>query len=194
LTVIIMIASIIGYASQGYFVKHSGYAGVAFGTAVINITSGLSITLIDLNISLGNGTIDQSSDFAILESTGADAVNGTWAPVNDPFVLENGGNVYANITITAAVDASTWFGGTPTYAAMYFNYTEYEENSCLLHPAVGHGTWAALPSLDENQTCQKLNFSESSDAMRIDIRLHVPADAPPGKKENSITFTAMQSE
>lgn len=171
----------------------TGFSTVALGTASVNITEELAIVLSDVNISFGNGTVSQGALFAILESTGAAAVNGTWAAVNDPFILENDGNVLANVTIKASLSAAAWFGGNAGYALMYYNYSNYEASACLLN-GQGNLAFVTIPvDPSTSVTCQKLNFTDSSDQIRLDLKIQIPSDAAPGLKENSITFTSTQS-
>ncbi len=173
----------------------TGFGTTALGTATVNITGGLSIVLSDMNITFGNGTFIAPGLFAILESNNSDAINGTWANVNDYFVLENDGNVNVNITIKASNSAGTWFGGNANYAAMWYMHNESEPRSCLFDATgIKNMTWMILP-VDPlyNGTCQTLNYSDASDTMRVYMKIQIPADAVPGLKANSITFSGSQS-
>lgn len=186
-----------GFGRVWYF---TGFGTTASGSATINITGAFSIKLIDNSIAFGNGTFVAPALFAILESNGSAVINGTWVSVDDCFILENDGNALANITIKAGSSAATWFGGTAGYAAMYYRYLNNETGACLLDTTFAplmnstNGTWLTLPvNPAVNGTCQKLNYSDTADQMRIDMKIQVPADAPAGDKENSVTFTASQS-
>ena len=202
--VIILILSIIALVNvfgfgAGFGEWVSGFASSTIGTATVNVTLSLSLYLEDSNITFGNGAVT-GIPYAIVDSTGASCTNCSgWGSTNDPFVIQNDGNVYANVTITASVSAGAWFGGNAANAAMWYNYTNYESNSCLLdsgNPYVNatNSTWRILPVTSNiNYTCQKLNYSEEADEMRIDLKLQVPADAPIGLKTNAITFTASYS-
>jgi len=195
---IIAVIGLLGTSNFGAFNKiwyFTGFGTSALGTATINITGELSIKLSDMNITFGNGTFMAPALFAILESNNTDTINGTWVPVDDPFVLENDGNVNANITIKASATAASWFGGNAAYAAMYYKYVDSEAGSCLQNSeAIANETWAALPvSPATNETCQKLGYDDAADTMRVDLKIQVPADAPAGLKQNAVTFTASQS-
>ena len=200
--IIILIIGVIGlFQVLGFTNYLTGYATTALGTATVNVSSVLSIRLTDMNITFGTGTFSTPTLYAILESNNSNTYNGTWVAVNDPFVLENDGNVIANITITASQSAANWLGGTAAYAAMYYKYNDSETGSCLMdttfNPVVNatNGTyWMVLPvSTATNGTCQRLNFSDASDSMRVDLKIQIPADTAPGLKSNAVTFTATQS-
>jgi len=179
----------------GFSLPLSGFATTVSGTATINVTVTASIVLTDTNISFGNGYVSPTAPYAFITTTNSSPTNGTWAPVNDPFILENDGNVLANVTVKATSSAATWFGGYASYANMFFNYSNNESSSCLL-AATGAalGAWGTIPQTPTvNCTCVKLNFSDPADTIRIDMMLQIPTDAPPGLKTNAITFTASQS-
>lgn len=189
---IVAIVGILGLTGFGGFPLIAGFSTTATGTATVNVTAEISIVLTDANISFGNGTVNEHSPFAILDSTGATAVNGTWAATNDPFTLENDGNVNANVSIKASSNASAWLGGTGNQTTK-FNYTNSEAKSCLLDSAAGgNATWITLTTSD-TVMCQKLNYTDASDMLRIDLQIQIPNDSPPGLKTNTITFTAAQS-
>jgi len=199
--IVIMVIAVIGLVGITNFRVLSdiwyftGYGTSALGTATINITGGLSIKLSDMNITFGSGSFNTPTLYAILESNNSDTYNGTWSAVNDPFVLENNGNVVANITIKATQSAADWFGGTASYAAMYYMYNDSKPGSCALESGlISNLTWTPLAvSPLANETCQKLNYQDTTDTMRVDLKIQVPADAPVGLKQNSITFSATQS-
>jgi len=201
IAIILLIIAVLFISSTtgGLKLRQVGFASSTIGTATVNVSTDLSIYLVDSNITFGNGAVDSGSQYGILDSTGAAVTNCSWNPTNDPFVIQNDGNVNVNITITASTAAGTWFGGTPASAAMWYNYSNNEAGSCLLdsgNPYVNatNSTWRILPVTSNiNYTCQKLNYSEPSDEMRIDLKLQVPQDAPQGLKTNAITFTASYS-
>ena len=191
---IIMLVNVFGFG-PGVVKWVSGFASTTIGTATVNVTLSLSVYLEDSNITFGNGAVT-GIPYAIVDTTGASCTNCSgWGSTNDPFIIQNDGNVLANITITASVSAGAWFGGNAANAAMWYNYTNNETNSCLMDwAAPTNSTWRVLPvTSNVNYTCQKLNYSEPSDTMRVDLKIQVPQDAPQGLKTNAITFTASYS-
>ena len=193
---VVAIITIIGFLQVFGFGNYAtGYATSALGTATVNITGLLSIKLIDMNITFGVGTFNAQVTSATLESNGTAVVNGTWAAVNDPFILENDGNVLANITIKASQSAADWFGGTASLAAMYYRFQSNETGSCVLEPGIlRNDSWWSLPvSPSVSEACQKLNYTDTNDTLRVDMKIQIPADAPVGLKANAVTFIASQS-
>lgn len=190
--IIIAVSCILGLANFQAPSKVSGYNSNTLGTISINITGTLDITLIDANISFGNGAVSSGSSFAIIESTGRNATNGSWAATNDPFILENTGNVLVNLTIKAASSAADWIGGSSP--AMKYNYTNNETSSCSQEGAFPSSAWATLPADPAvSGCCQALNYSNENDAIRVDLQLQVPVDAAAGYRYNAITFIAYQT-
>ncbi|MFH0868727.1 MAG: hypothetical protein V1839_00715 [archaeon] len=169
--------------------KVTGF-GPALATVKFNVSSQLDITLTDANISFGVGIVVLGTGRAQLDTTGASFLNfsGT-SSANDPFILENTGNVIANVTVNASKTAADWMVASNAY--MYYNYTNNEASSCLMDGSFGNSTWYNT-TVNINM-CQKLNYSDASDAIRFDLRLSIPEDAPQGYKSNSFTFSAVQS-
>lgn len=173
------------------FIGLTGFSNVQVGTVDITIGAMVDITLIDANISFGNGTVTQGAPFAIIDSCGGTSINGSWAPVIDYFILENSGSVYANITISSANGAG-FVGGNPAYQAYYYNYTDNETGSCLVEDKASSTYWNLTVAGD--RTCGKLNFTDETDSIKTCLKLMIPSDAPPALRADQVTFSATQSE
>lgn len=188
---VMAVAIILGLPNFAVLTKFSGHSTSALATVRFNVSETLDITLTDANISFGDGAVSTGSSFALLDTTGAPAVNGTWDAINDPFILENTGNLLANITVKAADSAAAWIGGSSP--AMRYNYTNDKPNSCLQAGAVASGTWTTLPADPQySGCCEVLSYTNTNDTLRVDMQVQVPFDALAGYRANAITFTATQ--
>ena len=168
----------------------TGLSNLGSGTATITIGAIADITLIDANISFGNGTVTQGAEYAIINTCGQAQVNGTWAPIEDYFILENSGSLFVNVTIRS-VNGAGFIGGNPGFHSYYYNYTDNESSSCLLEDVASSTYWNL--STTASGTCAKLNFSDPTDTIKVCLKLQIPSDAPPELKSDQITFVAEQT-
>ena len=53
--------------------------------------------------------------------------------------------------------------------------------------------WTDITTSDK-QIVDRLNFTDGSDSVRIEIRLNVPSDEPSGTRSSTLTFTAIVGE
>lgn len=196
---IIAVIAVVGISTLVPGFKIIGFAPLnPIGTAIINLTSSLDITLTDTNITIGNGSVSAGSPFAWVQSTGGNianggVTNGSWTVTSDGLMLENTGNVVANVSITATSSSFIWIGGTNPNS--WFNYTNSETNACLLASGAGGvNSWIGINATGQVvNMCQKFNVTDTNDAIRIDFRLQIPSDSPSGDKVNQFTFSATQS-
>ncbi len=157
-----------------------------FDTGTVNFTleESVSIALIDENSSFGSGYVSTSPQ-ALINTEGT-VENGTWPGNIDPMVLENQGNVLANVSISAQNDAQTFIGISG--ADFLAKASNNETNSCL------SGILSSYTTIPTNNNtvflCEALNFSENSNTINIDYELIIPSNAPSGDNSNLITLLA----
>ena len=188
---IVAIVGILGLTGFGAFPQLSGFSTTGTGTATVNISDMVGLFLIDTNISFGNGTVTQGASSGIIDSCGSTAVNGSWATLSDFFVVQNDGNVLANVT--TKISNVDFVGGTAAISNVSYNYTNNETGSCLLDGG-GPGVFVDYNASNTDYlTCQKLNFTDATDEIKVCLKLIIPSDAPTGTKSATVTFTASKS-
>ena len=196
ISVIMLILSFgVAYYSVSSF-KHNfltGFATTSNGTILINITSAVSINFTTSSINWGAGRVTEGSTQAVLD-TGNSAnpvINGTdWTSVTQGFILENIGSLNASIKLFTSKNATTFIGGTsPSYQ---YNISNNKSGSCPAgNQAVTFGNYNDVNITNPGTTvCSRLQFLDSTDTLRIDIKLVVPYDAPTGNSSDQMQATA----
>jgi len=109
-----------------------------------------------------------------------------------PFVLENSGNVFANITIGASNLWNTQVNPNLYYQFKVDNYsTEVNSFNWLTSLAV-------YTNMESNNTpvlgIVELNYSDASDTAEIDINITVPNNEGSGVRNSIVTFTSSLGE
>mgnify|MGYP001563330589 CR=1 FL=1 len=56
-----------------------------------------------------------------------------------------------------------------------------------------YSNWTDITTSDK-QIVDRLNFTDGSDSVRIEIRINVPSDEPSGTRSSTLTFTATVGE
>jgi len=100
-----------------------------------------------------------------------------------PFIINNTGNAKLDMTITSANALLT--GTSPTYA---FN-SSCHEASCA---GTVYSIWTTFTQAAQDLV-KILEFDNSKDELRIDLKIAVPLDEPAGTKTDTLTFTASES-
>ncbi len=143
----------------------TGYAT----TGIVNVTIDQSIVL-NFSTSLlnfGNGTV--TSNPATVYSNGT-TIDGTWDPVNGELVLENVGNVDANIDLNINKTPAVFIGGTGS--DVQISISDNEANSCDDESAA----WTSITTSTQT-VCGNLSFQPTNNSINIDFGLIIPTDA-----------------
>ncbi len=185
LIVLAMFVSVIGTASTiGGLSGITGYAATTApnGTVTLNVSGTLSITLI--NSSIAFSTCKPDATTLYVNSSAGVETGGTCtaAPSDDYILVNNNGNVDANVTVKSSVVASSFIGGT----SPSFQYWGENVDGCT-------GTNTALTSFTTSETafCPNLESDDSGDNVKLFARVGIPSDAPvQGQQTATITFTA----
>jgi len=169
-------------------------SGAAEGLVNFTISGALSITLPNSIVDFGTGYVTPGNTYAILDSNSTlptgwtSTANGVddWPSNTDYIVVENNGNVNANVTIKAEKTANDFIGGTNP--AQWYAAMNNEDSSCTSNL---QSDYADLTTSETN-LCENLGYADSADTLNVMFKLRVPSDASPAAKSNTITFTAYQ--
>jgi len=170
----------------------SGAATSTSGEAAVNITQQLSIILRNTSVYFGSGLLYSNSTQCDLDSSLGAAYydtscwNATVPNTPEPFLLENDGNVVADITITSVTAATLFTGstaGSPAYKASVAE-PGGRITGCDGTPQTALDLTASAQSL-----CTSMNDSNLADQIEVDILMTVPTVAG-GNKSAIVTFDA----
>jgi hypothetical protein len=112
--------------------------------------------------------------------------------------IENTGNIIANISLKLDKNATTYIGGgsgvypVPNLTIQVVQNETSPVNSCATINT-SYTTMRQVGDAETNPTygagiCNKLNFSDATDSIKVPIYLKVPGDAPTG--QHVLTLTA----
>ncbi|MCX6767759.1 MAG: LamG domain-containing protein [Candidatus Micrarchaeota archaeon] len=112
----------------------------------------------------------------------------SFASAAAPIIVENEGTVAANVSIYA----SDMFYSAPNPSQRYlFRVSDYEPGS------IGEGSateWTEMPSAGAPVVAvASLGYSPSANEARIDVKVVVPSDEPPGQKNSTVILSASQA-
>ena len=173
----------------------------AIGTAQVEIQAQAQLDIVNDTIDFGTGFVNPGNTSCLLNSgVNSDSVNcssnGTWSQlidgINDTeFLLRNTGNIDLNITMVGG--AASWIGGTsPLYE--YASSTATVQPGCFNQTGgsdgAGVSTFRSVATAGiGDQVCANLTFGSSTNQLEVDLQIEIPADAPPGAKTDTVTFT-----
>jgi len=220
-TLIITVTGTFVNLSKMYDLGFLGLTGAAVstdqGNATITITQQTSITNNFNDIQFGSGFVNASCTACVMDSNGTRASVGCCGTFNMSnslgFLLENTGNINLSLNYTCAGNctAAQFIGGTsPAFqirADTNFNSGQSGEVGALdTSASCGGGTTNGLLNLSSytavtaagdficgNSTTYPLGFTNSNDAIVIDLNVSVPDSAPvgTGQKITYFTFNAL---
>lgn len=151
-------------ATDGTF--FSPYSGVFNFT----LQSFLSITLINDTVNFGNVTL------GVEKNTTNESVF--------PFLLENTGNVFVNITITGEkIFQQAAFPSTS------YRYKARANESGAFNTGASTLTFTNVTNVSTTKDIVDLNWTNAKDDAKIDVQIVTPTDEPPGVKNSTFTFT-----
>jgi hypothetical protein len=154
-----------------------GFLTMQNGTTALTVTSTVAITLQQNAVNLGSlapGVTNQTSGLTTN---------------NTAFNLTNDGNVKVNVTINASILWST----TPNPTANYqFAVNNTTQGSCYEF-AESTTTWTNMPgNTTPTAFLRALNYSDTCDSAKTEIKVTVPAIEPTGSKSSTVTFIASE--
>lgn len=181
-----------GFATEG---------NTTSGILNLSVQSGLVINFTLDTIDWGTGRVDIGANNATLDTsrntTQTKVLNGNWTGNygnrSRGLILENIGNVNATLYVKTGLNATQFIGGSnPLYQ---FNVSNNETGSCWQNNNTGNMTTIGLYydvniTGDGSKVCDHFSYSDSNDALRIDILLRIPSSSNTGSLSDSITATA----
>ena len=174
------------------FDKQGGITGFATeqnGTAAINISGIVSIALPQNSIDFGTSSVVPPNTYCNVSydsssTTHEPAACGSWTGSGD-IVVENDGNLDADITIKAKDAVADFIGGSSP--GMFYKSDSVEGGSCTTPVA----SYTELTT-GAQSFCGTLQFEDSTDTVELHLKLKIPSDAV-GYKSNTLTFEASAS-
>jgi hypothetical protein len=140
-----------------------------------SILSVLSIQLLNNNTNFATLNTNQSKD--------------TQYGGVSPFLLENNGNVVANVTI---------YGNNSPFTSVGLGTTAFQFKARINETGAFNTSGSQMtytPVLAAYAVLLKsLNYSDTNDTAYVDINITVPANEPPGGKSANVTFQAARSQ
>ena len=177
----------------------------------MNITQDITITLPDSAIDFGNGKVDPSAGYAVVDSL-AQTTDGTWAnhtASSDNITVRNDGNVGVNVTVKSNKQdgnhTSNSFicqsdaggcgvgydnGGELTALQYVFKPLNHESGSCGANLA---GSTSFSLKDNDYEFCGCLKTGSTEDELALTLKVGIPADAQ-GQKSSTLTFTSAASD
>lgn len=160
------------------------------GTATVNVSETLAISLPRSVVSFGNQSTGDSNE------TRETATSNT--PL--PFTLQNDGNMWINVTIYAGNLFTSAEAANPS---AYFRANSTENEAGVFNgtgpvPGVGNGTsgsynitWINMHTVaDPALIAAGMNFATAADLANVNINITVPSTEASGNKTATVTFTA----
>ena len=208
--VVSVVGTVITVDRLGSVNSASGLTGAVGGTGDLNITQDITISLQDSAIDMGNGKVDPSVGYAMVNSKTGVVSDGTWANTSDNITVRNDGNVGVNVTVqsnkqdgnhttdsficqseTGACGVGYEVDGEGTALQYAFVPSNKEVGAC------GPGTLASSTPLTKKDTdykfCGCLKSASNEDEVDLSLIVGIPADAQ-GQKSSTITFTSIASD
>jgi len=158
----------------------SDITGAVTGVASVQVAGITSITLTTNNVNFGlvdpGGVYDTLDDFPF------------------PFVIENTGNVKANITIARSANSTALFSGTgggdDTLSFQFMpGIAENDAYDTVCSPS----NWTNVPGTTPVLAVCKLNHQTPKDSVQIELMIVVPLDEPIGTKSETLNFIGYQA-
>jgi hypothetical protein len=106
-----------------------------------------------------------------------------------PFLVENNGTVVADI-VNVTAGSHLWIRAPSPTDKFQLKVSEAEAGSINLS---GSATDWTNVSLSNVTIISALNYTNTSNSARVDFRIRVPVDEPPGQKSVQLTFYGVQT-
>jgi hypothetical protein len=180
----------------------TGQLSAATGTAKVNITETISITLLNNTVNFGSGYRNASyASVAECNLSTNTSQPDCWINNTDynpiPFLLENDGNVYINVTINSSnadnfINGTIIGGGTRRYGWRGGDPLDSLRTGCGGEAGTDltkdFTDFSASPQL----ICKNLSATNTEDRFKVDINISVPA-GPTGEKTADVIFQAARN-
>jgi len=118
------------------------------------------------------------------------ATNNTTINNPSPFLLQNDGNAFSNITINST---SLW--ASIVSDSNYFKYkVDNSSEEASFNSLTSNISWTQMPITGQHIAIVELNWSEETDSAEVDLLVTVPSEEPAGNKQSTIYFTGSLAE
>ncbi len=160
----------------------------ANGTISFTSQGVLSIRLLDALTTFGNVTFNAAGP-CVIDTLGVQTAC-TSTLSNDVMVLENDGNVNANVVVNSTKDKDGNFplgtGGGQKFKAVEANSDDCADAGTL---ATAYATLPGAGGIRAN-VCSILNYTDGNDDLTIHYELTIGSDLAPGNYTENVTFWA----
>jgi hypothetical protein len=203
LLVVAIIAAVVAFSA--FLASYSRYeriTGYASSTGMVNLTveANIGLNFTTNRIAWGSGRVTEGLDYAYLDTAMRNAtavVNGNWTANNAGLMAENIGNSNLTVKFSTWKNATVLLGGVAVTPAYQYNVTNNLTGSCsgAVNAGFSYGNWFDVNSsgnaslVDGTQICGNLTPYNTSNIIRMDIRLTIPRDAKTGALGDSIILT-----
>ena len=202
LLVVAIIAAVVAFSA--FLASYSRYeriTGYASSTGMVNLTveANIGLNFTTDRIAWGSGRVTEGLDYAYLDTAMRNAtavVNGNWTANNAGLMIKNIGNSNVTVDLATWKNATTLFGGVAVTPVYQYNVTNNLSNSCTGGAAsFAAGTWYDVNSsgnttiITGTRICGNLTPYNTSNIIRMDIRLTIPRDAKTGALGDNIVLT-----
>jgi len=148
--------------------------GFQTGVTTVNVSETVSISVPQLTVSFENMDTGTS--------------NNTDDDKPKPFVLNNTGNVYANVSCSSA---SLWVSSASPTTNYQYNTTRNGTMGSLKNNISGENLFGYRDMPTSAQKCiGQLYYADGADQATVNINLTVPTTEGAGNKTATVTFTA----
>ncbi len=137
-----------------------------------------------INITVPNSTVF-FSNLSVLQ------VEDTTDDDPPPFTIQNDGNVFVNINISATALWESVGHPSSYYRVKIDNFTgeEYSFNY-----STSTLDWVNMPATNSSILLSLLNYSDATDIAEVDLRIQVPPNENPGIRNSTVYFIASLAE
>ncbi|MEM4325858.1 MAG: hypothetical protein QXU40_00970 [Candidatus Pacearchaeota archaeon] len=163
-----------------YFWRVRAYDGIEYGewSDVWNFT--IDSTLIIL--------VNDTVNFGIM---GLGETNDTTDNSPYPFLIENAGNVFVNVSVYA--NNSLWVRESNPTNKFQFKADKNPSKPGSFNWALSITTWTNMSLLTPLRAIAYLDYNDTRDWAELDIKITSPLDEPPGTKSSMIIFESEQA-
>jgi len=157
------------------------------GTASVQVSQSVVLRYAINAVNFGSGSVNTTgtahqcvlainSTTNIFKDAGCIGFNST----GNPFVLENAGTGFLNVTLNFTENATTFLGGTPGLAWFRYAISNNESGSCV--GTLSNPGWTDVVRGSVTNICTNLSWTDSADSLRIGINISIPEDSLMGTR------------
>ncbi len=179
----------------------TGFASssTATGTANLSVEATAQINFTVYEINWSSGRVNTGVPNATLDTSAGTVTNGNWSAVSRGFLVQNQGNTNVSLNLKTSKTAATLLGGTSPIYQWNVSVTGGNTTACL---NATNGTTNDLGAHTYNKSvftgvttsdflvCDKFQYIQNNNTVRIDVRLQVPSDSLTGALSDTFTATA----